>query len=52
MAGRSTSRLPETLKAAYQKGVCGHDRLGGVGFPIVMVKFKLLRDYTFFHNEF
>ncbi len=30
MAMHSTSRLLETLKAAYQKGVCGHDRLGGV----------------------
>jgi len=30
MAVRSTSRLPETLKAAHQKGCCGHDRLGGV----------------------
>jgi hypothetical protein len=28
-------------------------RFGGLqGFPIVLAKFTLLRNYTFFHNEF
>ena len=32
---------------------CAHTWLpDGLGFPIVLAKFTLLRNYTFFYNEF
>ena len=47
------SGCTEIPNLCWTKGEVGIAQLGCIeGFPIVLAKFKLLRNYTFFHNEF